>query len=90
MNKTEFLTALAEKAEVSKKDTSKVFEAMNEVICSTLAAGDKISIPGFGTFEIRNRAARKGRNPQTGATIEIAAKRVPAFKPSKTMKDLIR
>lgn len=89
MNKTQFLAALSEKSEVSKKDTAKLFEAMNTVICETLASGDKISIPGFGTFEVKQRAARQARNLHTGEIIQVPAKKVPAFKPSKSMKDSV-
>lgn len=90
MNKGEFLDAIAEKAGVEKKNTSAVFEAMTEVISETLKSGDKIILAGFGTFETRNRAARTGRNPHTGEEIKIAAKTVPAFKPSGKLKDSVQ
>ncbi|MDX8360349.1 MULTISPECIES: HU family DNA-binding protein [Bacillaceae] len=90
MNKTEFINAVAEKAELSKKDASKVLEAVTNSISETLKDGDKVSLLGFGTFEVRERAARKGRNPQTGEEIEIAASKVPAFKPGKELKDAVK
>ncbi|MGM7685253.1 HU family DNA-binding protein [Cytobacillus sp. Hm23] len=90
MNKTEFINAVAEKAELSKKDASKVLEAVTNSISETLKDGDKVSLLGFGTFEVRERAARKGRNPQTGEEIEIAASKVPAFKAGKELKDAVK
>ncbi|WP_214482216.1 HU family DNA-binding protein [Bacillus sp. SM2101] len=90
MNKTEFINAVAEKAELSKKDASKVLEAVTNSISETLKDGEKVSLLGFGTFEVRERAARKGRNPQTGEEIEIAASKVPAFKPGKELKDAVK
>ncbi|MDX8360371.1 MULTISPECIES: HU family DNA-binding protein [Bacillaceae] len=90
MNKTEFINAVAEKAELSKKDASKVLEAVTNSISETLKDGDKVSLLGFGTFEVRERAARKGRNPQTGEEIEIAASKAPAFKPGKELKDAVK
>ena len=73
MNKTELISALAEKTEVSKKDAEKVVNAFVEVVGEQLKKGDKIQLIGFGTFEVAERAAREGRNPQTGKTIKIAA-----------------
>ena len=73
MNKTELVAAIAEKAGTSKKDAEKVVNATFDVISEAMAKGDKISLVGFGTFEVRERAAREGKNPQTGATIKIAA-----------------
>ncbi|WP_214484517.1 HU family DNA-binding protein [Bacillus sp. SM2101] len=90
MNKTEFINAVAEKAELSKKDASKVLEAVTNSISETLKDGDKVSLLGFGTFEVRERAARKGRNPQTGEEIVIAASKAPAFKPGKELKDAVK
>ena len=89
MNKTELVTALAEKADVTKKDAEKVISAFIDVVGDTLKKGDKIQLVGFGTFETRERAAREGKNPQTGAKIKIAACTVPAFKAGKALKDLI-
>ncbi|MBR4890042.1 MAG: HU family DNA-binding protein [Clostridia bacterium] len=89
MNKTELVAALAEKADVTKKDAEKVLAAFVDVVGATLKKGDKIQLVGFGTFETRKRAAREGKNPQTGAKIKIAASTVPAFKAGKALKDLI-
>lgn len=90
MNKTDLINAVAEGAEISKKDASKAIEATFETIQTALAAGDKVQLVGFGNFEVRDRAARKGRNPQTGEEIEIAASKVPAFKPGKALKDAVK
>lgn len=90
MNKTELVTALAEKTGVSKKDTEQVLNAFFSTVQETLKQNDKVQIPGFGSFEMRERAARTGRNPHTGETIEIAAAKVPAFKPGKSLKDAIQ
>ena len=89
MNKGEFISAISEKSGVDKKNTLAVFDAMTKVVCDTLAEGDKIAIAGFGKFETRQRAARTGRNPQTGAAVQIPAKRVPAFKPSSVLKNAV-
>lgn len=89
MNKTELVAALAEKADVTKKDAEKVLAAFVDVVGATLKKGDKIQLVGFGTFETRERAAREGKNPQTGEKIKIAASTVPAFKAGKALKDLI-
>lgn len=90
MNKTELVAALAEKTGVSKKDTDNTINAFTEVIIEALKRDDKVQIPGFGSFEVRERAARTGRNPHTGEAIEIAAAKVPAFKPGKGLKDAIQ
>ena len=90
MNKTDLINAVAESAEISKKDASKAIEAVFSTIQDALAAGDKVQLIGFGNFEVRERAARKGRNPQTGDEIEIAASKVPAFKPGKALKDAVK
>ena len=90
MNKTELVAAIAEKAELSKKDAEKALKAFTETVAEQLKNGDKIQLVGFGTFEVRHRAARKGRNPQTGAEIEIPASKVPAFKPGKALKDAVK
>ncbi|MBQ4087685.1 MAG: HU family DNA-binding protein [Clostridia bacterium] len=89
MNKTELVAAMAEKAGVSKKDAEKVLGAFVDVVGESLKKGDKIQLVGFGTFETRERAAREGKNPQTGEKIKIAASTVPAFKAGKALKDLI-
>jgi DNA-binding protein HU-beta len=89
MNKTELINAVAESTELSKKDATKAVDAVFQSIQDALADGDKVSLIGFGTFEVRDRAARKGRNPQTGEEIDIAASKVPAFKPGKGLKDAV-
>lgn len=90
MNKAEFINAISEESNFSKKDVANMFETMTKVITDTLKAKDKITLAGFGTFETRSRAAREGRNPHTGETINIAAKRVPAFKASGKLKESIQ
>ena len=89
MNKTELVSAMAEKADVTKKDAEKVLGAFIDVVGDALKKGDKIQLVGFGTFETRERAAREGKHPQTGEKIKIAACTVPAFKAGKALKDLI-
>lgn len=89
MNKGEFIEALVEKSAVSRKDVASVVNALEEVVTNTLKAGDKVTLTGFGSFETRKRAARKGRNPFTGNELEIPAKTVPAFKASKAFKDAL-
>ena len=89
MNKTELIAAVAEKAGLTKKDTERVINATVDAITESLVKGDKVQISGFGIFEVKNREARTGRNPQTGETIEIAASRLPAFKAGKAMKDAV-
>jgi DNA-binding protein HU-beta len=90
MNKTELINAVAESAELSKKDATKAVDAVFDSIQNALANGDKVQLIGFGNFEVRERAARKGRNPQTGEEIEISASKVPAFKPGKALKDAVK
>ena len=90
MNKTELVAALAEKAEVSKKDAEKVLNAFIETVQDTVKADDKVQLVGFGTFESKARAAREGKNPQTGEVIKIAACKVPAFKAGKAFKDMLK
>ncbi|ALS73849.1 HU family DNA-binding protein [Planococcus sp. CP5-4] len=90
MNKTELVNSVAEAAELSRKDAAKAVDAAFEAIQDALTKGDKVQLIGFGNFEVRERAARKGRNPQTGAEIEIAASKVPAFKPGKALKDAVK
>ena len=89
MNKTEFIAAVAEKAEISKKDSEKALKAFVDVVTEQLKAGDKVQLVGFGTFEVSERAAREGRNPQTGETMTIAASKAPKFKAGKALKDAI-
>ena len=89
MNKTELIAAAAESTGLTKKDTEKVLNAALESIAAALAQGDKVQISGFGSFEVKEREARVGRNPQTGEAMEIAASRIPAFKAGKTLKDRV-
>ena len=90
MNKNEFVTAIAEKSGLTKKDAEAALNAYTAVVTDALKAGDSVQLIGFGTFEVRERAARTGRNPHTGETIEIAAAKVPAFKSGKALKDAIQ
>lgn len=87
MNKSELITQVSESAELSKKDATKAVDAVFEAISDALQKGDKVQLVGFGNFEVRERSARKGRNPQTGEEIDIPASKVPAFKPGKSLKD---
>ena len=89
MNKAELINAAAEKAGLSKKDTEAAVDAAIKAITEALAAGDKVQLVGFGSFEIRARAARIGRNPKTKEEIQIPATKVPAFKPGKALKDIV-
>lgn len=89
MNKHELISAIAQGAELTKKDAEKALAAAVKAISNALAEGDKVQIVGFGTFEIRERAARTGKNPRTGEMIDIAASKVPAFKAGKALKDLV-
>ncbi|MFT9847557.1 HU family DNA-binding protein [Aneurinibacillus sp. REN35] len=90
MNKTELITKVSEVAELTKKDATKAVDAVFDAITEALKDGEKVQLIGFGNFEVRERAARKGRNPQTGEEIEIAASKVPAFKPGKALKEDIQ
>lgn len=90
MNKTDLINAVAEKTELSKKDATKAVEAVFETVMDSLSRGEKVQLIGFGNFEVRDRAARKGRNPQTGEEIEIPASKVPAFKPGKALKEAVK
>lgn len=89
LSKAEFVAKVSDKTELTKKDSEKAVNAFLETIQETMVAGDIVSFVGFGSFEVRERAARKGRNPQTGEEIEIAASKVPAFKPGKSLKDAV-
>ena len=89
MNKTEFIAAVAEKPEISKKDSEKALKAFVDVVAEQLKAGDKVQLVGFGTFEVSERAAREGRNPRTGETMVIEASKTPKFKAGKALKDLV-
>jgi DNA-binding protein HU-beta len=90
MNKTELVDTVATQAELSKQDAKKAVEALFETISNTLAKEEKIQLIGFGTFEVRERAARTGRNPQTGEEMTIPASKVPAFKPGKELKAAVK
>ncbi|HLQ73723.1 MAG TPA: HU family DNA-binding protein [Bacillota bacterium] len=90
MNKTELVNAVAESSELSKKDAGKAVDAVFETIMDSLSDGEKVQIIGFGNFEVRDRAARKGRNPQTGEEIQIPASKVPAFRAGKALKDAVK
>ena len=89
MNKTELIAAVAEKTGLSKKDTERVVNATVAAITDSLVKGEKVSVAGFGIFEVKAREARVGRNPRTKETIQIPATRLPAFKASKTLKDSV-
>ena len=90
MNKTELIAAMSEVSCLTKKDAEAALNACTAVVTDALKAGDSVQLVGFGTFEVRERAARQGRNPHTGETIEIAAAKAPAFKPGKALKDAIQ
>ena len=89
MNKTELADAVAEAANLSKADGSRAVEAVIDSITNTLRRGDTVSLVGFGTFQVKQRNARQGRNPRTGETIQIAASKVPSFKAGKGLKDAV-
>lgn len=89
MNKTELIAAVAEKAGMSKKDSEKAVNAVFETITAALTAGDKVQLVGFGSFDVKERAAHIGRNPQTKEEIEIPASRVASFKVGKALKDAV-
>ena len=89
MNKTELVAAIADQAGLSKKDAEKAVKAFTETVSKELKKKGKVQLVGFGTFEVSKRAAREGRNPQTGAAMKIAASKAPKFKAGKALKDLI-
>ena len=89
MNKTELVAAIADEAGLSKKDAENALKAFTDVVTEELKKGEKVQLVGFGTFEVSERAAREGRNPQTGAAMKIAASKAPKFKAGKALKDLI-
>lgn len=89
MNKSDLIAAVAAKTGETKKNAEASINALIDVIAETLASGDKIQLVGFGSFEVRSRAARKGRNPQTGKEMKIAAKKAPVFKAGKALKDAV-
>ncbi len=90
MNKAELIAAVAEKSELTQKDAGKAVNALISVISDALAEGDKVQLVGFGTFEVRHRAERKGRNPQTKEDIIIPATKAPVFKAGKGLKDAVK
>ena len=89
MNKTELVAAIAEKTELTKKDAELALTAVVDAITEALEKGDKVQLIGFGSFEVKNRAARTGRNPKTKEAIEIAASKTPVFKAGKALKDKV-
>ena len=89
MNKTELIAAMAEKSGLTKKDSEKALTAFLESVEDALKGGDKVQLVGFGTFEVKNRAARTGINPQTKKPVEIAASKTPSFKAGKALKDAL-
>lgn len=90
MNKEQLVNAIAERAGLTKKDANAALEAFVNTVEQAVANGDKVQLVGFGSFEVRQRSARRGRNPQTGAELEIPATTVPAFKPGHTFKALVK
>ncbi|MFP7737023.1 HU family DNA-binding protein [Priestia aryabhattai] len=90
MKKAELIDAVVTKTELTKQDSKKAIDALFETISNTLAKEEKIQLLGFGTFEVRNRAERTGRNPQTGEEMIIPASKVPAFKPGKELKEAVK
>ncbi|MEA4813933.1 MAG: HU family DNA-binding protein [Oscillospiraceae bacterium] len=89
MNKSELIEAIAKEANLSKKDAETAVNAYTNVVTKALKKGDKVTLVGFGSYEVRKRAARKGKNPQTGEVIKIKAAKVPAFKAGKALKDAV-
>ena len=89
MNKTELIAAIAERAEISKKDAEKALKAFTEAVADELVKGEKVQLVGFGTFEVSERAAREGRNPKSGEPMKIEASRTPKFKAGKALKEMV-
>ena len=89
MNKTELVAAMAEQAGLSKKDAEAALKAFTDVVAAELKKGEKVQLVGFGTFEVSERAAREGRNPQSGEVMQIAASKAPKFKAGKALKDSV-
>lgn len=89
MNKTELISAIAEKSGLTKKDSEKALRAFEDAVTGELVAGGKVQLVGFGTFDVAQRAPREGRNPQTGASMKIAASKAPRFKVGKALKDAV-
>ncbi len=90
MNKTELVAAVATKAELSKKDADAAVKAVIDAVTEALADGEKVALVGFGTFDVKKRAARTGKNPRTGESIKIAAAKVPTFKAGAALKDAVK
>ena len=90
MNKSELIEAMAEAADIPKAAAGRALDGMVDAVTDALKNGDQVSLVGFGTFSVKERAARTGRNPQTGATIEIAASKIPGFKAGKALKDAVK
>ena len=90
MNKSELVSAIAAKTEMTKKDSEKALQAFIEVVTEELGKGGKVQLVGFGTFDVADRAAREGRNPQTGQPMKIPASKAPRFKVGKTLKDAVK
>ena len=90
MNKTELVAAVAAKADLSKKDAEAAVKAVLDAVTEALADGDKVALVGFGTFEVKERAARTGKNPRTGEAIEIPASKVPSFKAGAALKNAVK
>ena len=89
MNRMELVAAIAEKSELSKKDAEKALKAFTDVVAEELKKGEKVQLVGFGTFKVSERAAREGRNPQTGETMQIKASKTPKFTAGKALKDAL-
>tara|TARA_R100000306_G_scaffold62589_1_gene74890 strand:+ start:16258 stop:16530 length:273 start_codon:yes stop_codon:yes gene_type:complete len=89
VNKSELIDAVAESADLSKAAAGRALDAILDSVTDTLAKGDQVTLIGFGTFAVKERSARTGRNPQTGKAIDIAASKVPSFKPGKALKDAV-
>ena len=90
MNKAELIEAIADAADLSKAEAGRALDGMVDAITAALKDGDTVSLVGFGSFQVKERAARQGRNPQTGATIDIAAAKIPSFKAGKALKDAVK
>ena len=90
MNKSQLIQLLVDQRDMKKKEAALVVETIFDAMGSTLKDGGKVSIPDFGSFEVRERSARKGRNPQTGEEMQIAASKIPAFKPAKKLKEAVK
>jgi DNA-binding protein HU-beta len=90
MNKQDFINAISDATGFTKADTGRFVDSMIDVVTTTLVSGEKVTLTGFGTFEVRDTSAKMGRNPQTGAPMKIAASRRPAFSSGKTLKDAVK